>query len=49
MFRFFVVVVFVSDELYPLRGQCTVGGTLELQQVLTDIYNSDLADCSVGL
>ncbi len=27
------VVVFVSNELYPLRGQCTVDGTLELQQV----------------
>ncbi len=31
--QIFVVVVFVSDELYPLRGQCTAGGTLELQQV----------------
>ncbi len=31
--QIFFVVVFVSDELYTLRGQCTVGGTLELQQV----------------
>ncbi len=40
----FFVVVFVSDELYPLRGQCTVGGTLELQQVLTAINHMGCFD-----
>ncbi len=39
MFRFFVVVVFVSDELYPLRSQCTAGGTLGHQQVLKNATN----------